>query len=70
MHYSWSDDDIIDNVLDVATDPASTVSLGLYGRTIVEGTRNGIDIRVILENPSRGYSGVVSAWPTNVPPNP
>ena len=66
---SWSDDKIIHCISDVATHPHATVRLGRGGRRIVSGTREGIDIEVILENFSRG-GGIVTGYPTNAPRNP
>jgi RHS repeat-associated protein len=61
---SWSDDQIIHNISDVATDPASnTTSRG--GATIAQGTRDGIDIEVVI----RGGQ-IKTGYPTNVPRNP
>lgn len=62
----WSDDKIIDNVLDVARDSASRVTPGRGGRMIVEGTREGIDILTVLESDG----SVVTGYPTNIPRNP
>jgi Bacterial EndoU nuclease len=45
----WSDDKIIDEIESVANDPDSQRSLQPNGRTRVEGTRDGIDIRVIVD---------------------
>ena len=59
----WSDDKIIGTVLDVARDPVSSVTPGRGGRVVVEGTREGVDISVILE----ADGSVVSGFPTNVP---
>lgn len=66
---SWSDDEILHHVSDVATDPASLRTPGHGGRTVVEGTRDGIDIRVILESPAKG-GRIVTGFPTNTPRNP
>ncbi len=35
-------------ISDVATDPNSVSSAGRGGRTVVEGTRDGVDIKVII----------------------
>jgi hypothetical protein len=59
---SWSDARIMHYVSDVATDPGSARTLG---GTIVEGSRGGIDIRVVLRNDE-----IWTAFPTNVTPNP
>jgi RHS repeat-associated protein len=62
----WSDDKIMHMISDVATDPASVSYVGSNGRTVVEGTREGISIRVIV-----GSKGdIVTGFPTNVPRNP
>ena len=62
----WSDDRIMHEISDVATDPSLTPRPGRGGRTIVEGTRDGIDIRVIQE----ANGDIVTGYPTNVPRNP
>src|SRR5262249_29448991 len=65
----WSDDQILDAIADVATDPASPTRPGRGGRTIVNGTRNGVDIEVIIGNPREG-GGIITGYPTNQPRNP
>ncbi|HBI46075.1 MAG TPA: hypothetical protein DDY78_24950 [Planctomycetales bacterium] len=65
----WSDDKIIKAILDVATDPASAVRPGGGGRQVVEGTRGGVDIRVIVEPVSKG-GRIVTGFPLNLPRNP
>lgn len=62
----WSDDRILDAVSDVATDPASVTKPLPDGRQIVEGTRSGIEIRVILDK----AGNIVTGYPTNLPRNP
>lgn len=62
----WSDERIKGEISDVATDPASSRTPGRGGRTVVRGTRGGIDIEVIVD--SRGR--IVTGYPTNVPRNP
>jgi RHS repeat-associated protein len=62
----WSDDKIKGEISDVATDPTSSVSPGRNGRQVVEGTRDGIDITVIVDSNGR----IVTGFPTNVPRNP
>lgn len=66
---SWSDDKIIYTISDVATDPSSKVASGRYGRTIVSGTREGINIEVVLESLAKG-GGIVTGYPTHMPRNP
>jgi len=62
----WSDDRILHNISDVATDPSSVTRAGRGGRTITDGTRDGINIRVIQER----NGDIVTGFPTNVPRNP
>ena len=75
----WSDDVVLDNITDVVKDPNSTwkqetgrpgaefTKKGAPVKWSVTGTRDGIDIRVLVEPSGRG---VVSGYPTNTPPNP
>lgn len=46
----WSADRVMHEISDVATDPSSIFRTGRGGSTIVTGTRDGVDIRVILRN--------------------
>jgi len=64
-----SDEEILNNISDVATDPNSTYSNATNGRTIVTGTRDGVDIKVVIENPEKGER-IVTGYPTNLPRNP
>jgi RHS repeat-associated protein len=66
---SWSADRVMHEISDVATDPLSTFVTGRGGRTIVTGTRDGIDLKVILGSPREG-GGIITGFPTNVPRNP
>ena len=61
----WSDDKIIHEVSDVATDPASVRVPGRWGSTKATGVRDGVEIET-LDNGSRINSG----YPTNLPKNP
>ena len=63
----WPDEKVIDAVKDVANDPASVRTPADRGRTFVEGTRDGIGIRVIVGADGKA---IVTAYPTNVPRNP
>lgn len=75
----WSDAKILHEISDVATDPNSkwTQQTGSPGakftksgkpvRWKVEGTRDGVDITVIVEPDGRG---IITGFPTNTPPNP
>jgi hypothetical protein len=62
---NWSADRVMHEISDVATDPNSIFRQGRGGSTIVTGTRDGVDIRVILRN-----GEIVTAYPTNLPRNP
>jgi hypothetical protein len=63
---SWSAAEVMNAISDVATDPASSrVVQG--GATIVNGTREGVDIQVIVNNST---DQIVSGYPTNLPRNP
>jgi hypothetical protein len=66
---SWSDGDILHNISDVAADPASTRTPGWGGLTVIEGTGNGVDIRVIIGSPAEG-GRIITGFPTNTPRNP
>ena len=61
---SWSDDEIIHHISDVATDPAAaTHTQG--GATFANGTRHGVDIEVVIRNDE-----IRTGYPTNTPRNP
>ena len=64
---NWSDEKAIEAVKEVASDPASEHVPSYKGRTEVNGTRDGVDIKVIV-----GADGktIINAYPTNVPRNP
>jgi RHS repeat-associated protein len=59
----WSTDEIMHNISDVATDPASTVTK-VGPKEIIDGTRKGVDIRVIVKD-----GRIVTGYPTNLPRN-
>jgi hypothetical protein len=50
----------------VATDPKSKREPSRGGREVVSGTRDGIDIEVIVKDGNR----IITGYPTNVPRNP
>ena len=60
----WSDDQTIEAILDIANDPASNPHSGRKGRTIVKGTRDGVDIEVVID---RAGKSITTAYPTNTP---
>jgi Bacterial EndoU nuclease len=60
----WSRDKIMNDISDVATDPASKVTQA--GRTtLIDGTRDGVNIRVVVRD-----GRIVTGYPTNLPRNP
>lgn len=63
----WSDEKVIDAIKDVANDPASVRTPAGRGRTYVDGTRDGVEIRVIVGADGKA---IVTAYPNNVPRNP
>jgi hypothetical protein len=66
---NWSDDKINGEISDVATDPGSTRTTQPNGRIKIQGTRDGVDITVIVE-PDRKGGRIVTGFPTNTPRNP
>lgn len=63
----WSDDQVINAVKDVANDPESSRRVQENGRIAVTGTRDGVEIEVIIEPDKKT---VVTGYPTNLPRNP
>jgi EndoU nuclease-like protein len=61
----WSDDKIMHEIADVATDSAAVTRAGRGGDVFVRGTRDGVDIEVLLR---RGE--IWTGYPTNVRRNP
>lgn len=68
----WTDETILHNISDVATDPNATWGVGKWDSPYAIGTRDGIDIRVDFYPPiHKKYNGMISTgYPTNVTPNP
>ena len=58
----WTDDKIINVISDIATDPKSVVKVGRGGRRIMIGERDGIKVKVILDNPQKGGE-ILTAFP-------
>lgn len=61
----WYDAKIMHNISDVATDPLSVTRHGRGGDVFARGTREGIEIEVLIR---RGE--IWTGYPTNVPRNP
>ncbi len=62
----WDDKKILDSIEDVASNPNSKVVPAGGDRVAVKGTRDGVDIEVILDPDGK----IVTGYPTNVPRNP
>lgn len=55
-------------ISDIATDPAAWENAVQQGsRTVLGGTRGGVDIRVVVDS---GTGEIVTGFPTNLPRNP
>lgn len=69
---NWSDDRILHNISDVATDPRAITGVGKYNSPYTIGVRDGVEIRVDFYPASHSqYAGKIStAYPINVPANP
>ena len=65
----WSDNDVMNAISDVVTDPDSKTKNARDGRTKTSGKRKGIKIDVITGN-SEESGRIITAWPNNVPRNP
>lgn len=63
---NWSDEKTIEAILDVANDPASNRRPDRKGRTIVKGTRDGVDIEVVID---RAGGSIITAYPANMVEN-
>lgn len=61
----WSDDQIMHHISDVATDPASRIVRQQGQDVFVRGSRDGIEIEVLIRN-----GEIWTGYPTNVPRNP
>lgn len=60
----WSDDRVVGEISDVATDPASDRQTQ-GNRTVSEGTRDGVRIRTVDDG-----RRIITGYPTNLPRNP
>jgi len=69
---SWSNDRILHQVSDIATDPNATRGVGKWNSPYAIGTRDGVDIRVDFYPSNHAkYPGQIStAYPINATPNP
>lgn len=64
----WSGGRIMHEISDIAIDPVAWQNAGTQGsRTVLTGTRGGVDIRVIV-NTNTGE--IITGYPTNLPRNP
>lgn len=62
----WSGAKIMHEASDIATDPNSTILTRGGGREILTGTREGVDIRVVVDY---NNNDIITAYPTNLPRN-
>jgi RHS repeat-associated protein len=62
---SWSDDKIMHNISDIATDPNAKRTYGRGGKTTIEAVRDGVSIKVVLDN----KGNILTGYPTNLPRN-
>lgn len=61
---NWSDDKILHEISDVATDPSLTRQTGKWGGEFVEGVRDGVTIHVDFYPPNSIHVGNIStAYP-------
>jgi hypothetical protein len=66
---NWSSTKILDEINSIATNSSIPGRVQGNGRIVKEAIVDGINIRVVLDPPSKG-GGVVTGFPTNVPRNP
>lgn len=68
----WSDERILHQVSDIATDPNAVRGVGKYNLPYAISTRDGVEIRVdFYPDDHPRFGGQIStAYPTNVPANP
>lgn len=65
---SWSGNRVMHEISDIATDPiAWRGAIPQGSRTVLTGTRGGVDIRVIVDSRS---GEIISGYPTNLLRNP
>jgi hypothetical protein len=68
---NWSDDRILHNISDVATDPNSVWTKGRWGQDIATGWRDEVQIQVDFYPSNSVHFGKIStAYPLNTPVNP
>ena len=64
----WTGDKIMNEISDIATDPVAWQNAVPQGsRTVLTGTRGGVDIRVVVDTKS---GEIITGYPTNLPRNP
>lgn len=67
---NWTDEKVLHEISDVATDPSSTVEAGRWGADRISGTRDGVDITVDMYPPNSKHAGKISTgYPTNTSVN-
>jgi hypothetical protein len=64
----WSGGQVMHEISDIATDPAAWANATRQGsRTVLSGTRGGVDIRVIVRTDT---GEIITGYPTNLLRNP
>jgi hypothetical protein len=64
----WSSEQIMNSISDIATEPAAWEDAVQQGsRTVLNGTRDGVDIRVIVDS---NTGEIITGYPLNLPRNP
>ncbi|HTW73266.1 MAG TPA: EndoU domain-containing protein [Acetobacteraceae bacterium] len=64
---NWTDEHVIDAIMSVADDISARREVTGSGRTVVAGTRDGIEIHVVIGRDGRT---IVTAYPVNTSRNP
>jgi len=66
----WTDEEVIAYIESVANDRALVRRVQSNGRIVIDGRREGVDIRVIVEPTPVGAGRIITGFPTNLPRNP
>ena len=66
----WIEEEVIAYIESVANDRASVRPVQSNGRIAIDGTREGVDVRVIVEPTPSGAGRIITGFPTNLPCNP
>ena len=66
----WTGEEVIAYIESVANDSDSGRPVQSNGRIAIDGTRKGVEIRVIVEPTPAGAGRIITGFPTNLPRNP